>query len=829
MKTRFVIIFVMVMLLLASVSCDKKTTKPPPESSISTAEALSTYWPTQVELTDGLASRDSTMAAIDQLIASLGTKHGKEAKDTYSQIDALVEHYVAQSEEAAAEFDALIRLENAIVPYGTQNKGIFTSIAKGIYTKAKNTVVGSAHLVRSGWRVLSGSKSLRQVLRDPESGIPIVSDFAEKMQQSNSARDAVIREEILANNSHEGAIPIDDLPGATLQEKVNAYLNLDDEDPIKMGTRRRVMEWDEDDRVRTAQTAKELGETGVKIVGDAYGGPQGEWVNEVINQHMQEGQGPNDVGTCKLKVNSDATGTPPITTSKTIIISKTNMPADDPRITVIKDPPPELIQNLPTGGYDFIVLADGFIRSTVENIQIAQGVASDLMAKLLKLADNAIVIEDIIATPEAVFLGDVATVDVSCVSTIGQALTFTWEVTPTTYTNKTGSSTQLKFKPTAEGTYTARITIEDALGNSKVKSVEIKVIGAEMTLGTYTITEEDINDSKINPGEEVTLSLPVMNNLATNMEGTIRFEGTNGITVDYNSAKAVISPGENTISGIVVKLPVNYSETQGTINFYFDTFDGNNNPVTIGAPIEFPVEFYVELVDITTNPVTARVVYISGKVANPSLATAIMFLDNDFEHPTQLNLNNGNFSQQIALSGSSTAVAHTVKVIANSGSNNAEDTMTFNSLVPLTALRMTLSWDTPETDVDFWCTDPNGDVCNYITDGTPSGLVLDFDDTTGYGPENITTTTIIPGDYVVKVVYYDDWDGANHVSSNCSVVIRQNEGTTDESTINYYGSLSSTGDTWIVTTLHYDGAKWSVKSDNPKHSYIDPNTLPKKK
>ena len=823
MKTRFFVILILVTLLFAAVSCDKKS-KSKPDNSLTASQALASYWTTQQGLSATLVARDSIMNQIDLHIAALGSKSGKDA---YADIDAMVESYITQSEAAASAFDKLIRLEGAIIPYGSQNKGLFTSIAKGIYSKAKDTVVGSAHLVRSGWRVMSGSKSLRQVLRDPDSGIPIVSNFAEKMQQSNSARDASIREAILANNSHEGQVPIDDLPGTTPQEKLNSYLNLDDDDPIKLGARGRVMIWDDEDRTRTAQTAKELAETGVKLVGDAYGGGAGEWTNEIINQHMQEGQSPTDIGTCKLKVNQDATGTPPITGNKTIVISKRDMPDSDPRITVIVDAPQELIQSLPSGGYDFVVLADGFIRTTVENMRIAQGQVQDVMSKLLKLSENAIVIEGIEANPETVFLGDMATVDLSCVTTIGQALTFDWAITPSTFTNKLGT-TQLKFKPTAEGTYTATVTVSDALGNSKVKSVEINVVNAELSIESYDISNETFNDDtyKVNPGESFTLSLHIRNNDTTDLVGTERIEGTNGITVGFTPTAATIPPGQTGIWDVNVQIPVNYSEATGQLNFFFDTLDGANHPVTIGAPVEFPIDFYT-LINEVTSPVTDRVLTISGKVANPLLETAIMFLDNDFEHPTQLNLSSGNFYQSIALSGSTTEVQHTVKVIAISGENQAEDTMNFSSLVPVTKLRMTLSWDTDGTDVDFWCTDPNGDRCWYVTDGTPSGLVLDFDDTNGYGPENITTTTIIPGDYLVQVQYYSS-HGVENPYTNCSVVIRQNEGTTNESTTNYYGGLSDTGDNWTVTTLHYDGVKWSVKPTTSKHTYISPQNMPAK-
>ncbi|MGB4260488.1 MAG: hypothetical protein WBJ09_01095, partial [Candidatus Cloacimonas acidaminovorans] len=104
------------------------------------------------------------------------------------------------------------------------------------------------------------------------------------------------------------------------------------------------------------------------------------------------------------------------------------------------------------------------------------------------------------------------------------------------------------------------------------------------------------------------------------------------------------------------------------------------------------------------------------------------------------------------------------------------------------------------------------------------GLALDVDDTNGYGPENITTQNVIPGDYLVQVHYYSDHDYENAIGTNCVVVIRQ----AGLPTVNYYGYLSDTGDLWTVTTLHYDSVKgWSIKP-NSNYCKINPNTMPKK-
>ncbi|HOD18548.1 MAG TPA: DUF2135 domain-containing protein [Candidatus Cloacimonadota bacterium] len=826
-KTNYLLLMSVLVLGLFLAACSKKDDNS--NENLDTSQALTNYWSTQTDLTQGLESRDSTMTMIVQRINNLNARSGRDA---ISDIDAMVNDYVVESENASRQFDALLRLENNIIPYGDNGKNIFGDVAGGIYNKAKGMVVSGGRMVRSGWRVLSGKQSLRQVLNDPESGIPLVSDFAEKIQKHNADRDAAIRQQILSNNNQDGMIPLDQLQGNTPQEKINYYLNLSDDDPLKMNMRRDVMMWDEEERTRTANTAKELGETGVKTVGDSYGGGVGEWTNEVLLQNMNHGQDPNDKGTVNVSVNEDADGTPAITGGKTLILAKKNMPEDDSRITVIVNAPQTLTQPLPSGDYSLIVIADGFIREVQETITVTRNQVQDLMAKLLKLSENAIVIESLTAEPPTVMLGDEASVRLSCVSTIGQNLDFNWQITGGSFTDKSVRGPNLTFKPTQEGNYSVTVTITDGMNNTKVKSIELQTVNAKLTITGYTLSSESFYDNKINPGELVTLSLNIKNNGTQDLVGTERIEGTGGITVNPASTNATIPTGETGIWDVNIQLPVNYSETTGKLNFFFDTVTQTQQPVTICSSVVFPVDFYVEINPVTEDPVTSRVLTISGRVANPQLSTATMFLDGDMMQPIILNLSYGNFSNEIALSGSINEVAHTVTVIANSGSNEAENSIHFNSLVPACLFRMTLTWDTGGTDVDFWCTDPNGEKCYYAHRTTASGLALDFDDTNGYGPENITLTptpsSFVPGDYLVQVHYYSDHDSYNAIYTNCQVVIRLNEGTAQETTRYYYGSLNDTGDIWTVTTLTFTGTKWITKAPVQAHSYTSSAQLPPK-
>jgi hypothetical protein len=70
-------------------------------------------------------------------------------------------------------------------------------------------------------------------------------------------------------------------------------------------------------------------------------------------------------------------------------------------------------------------------------------------------------------------------------------------------------------------------------------------------------------------------------------------------------------------------------------------------------------------------------------------------------------------------------------------------------------VQVNLTWNTPG-DVDLHVVDPTGFELYYAAPSSPSGGRLDFDNTSGFGPENIfwPTGTAPSGQYLIRVVYY---------------------------------------------------------------------------
>lgn len=71
-------------------------------------------------------------------------------------------------------------------------------------------------------------------------------------------------------------------------------------------------------------------------------------------------------------------------------------------------------------------------------------------------------------------------------------------------------------------------------------------------------------------------------------------------------------------------------------------------------------------------------------------------------------------------------------------------------------LRIILDWNSLETDIDLWITEPDGERCSYKNRETPGGGYITSDFTAGYGPEVYMVKHASAGKYQIAVDYYDD-------------------------------------------------------------------------
>lgn len=71
-------------------------------------------------------------------------------------------------------------------------------------------------------------------------------------------------------------------------------------------------------------------------------------------------------------------------------------------------------------------------------------------------------------------------------------------------------------------------------------------------------------------------------------------------------------------------------------------------------------------------------------------------------------------------------------------------------------VRVVLQWNALESDMDLWILEPNGDKCYYSRTNTRIGGRITEDYMDGYGPEEYLLKDAMPGEYIVKVDYFDD-------------------------------------------------------------------------
>jgi hypothetical protein len=97
-------------------------------------------------------------------------------------------------------------------------------------------------------------------------------------------------------------------------------------------------------------------------------------------------------------------------------------------------------------------------------------------------------------------------------------------------------------------------------------------------------------------------------------------------------------------------------------------------------------------------------------------------------------------------------------------------------------LRVTISWNTDNTDVDLWVIEPGGEKCDYTNRKTKNGGVLSQDCTQGYGPERYHADKAVEGEYIIKVHYFAANPNLLTGETHVQVIMTKYAGTPEEKT-----------------------------------------------
>ncbi|MFM6935588.1 MAG: VIT domain-containing protein [Flavobacteriales bacterium] len=93
-------------------------------------------------------------------------------------------------------------------------------------------------------------------------------------------------------------------------------------------------------------------------------------------------------------------------------------------------------------------------------------------------------------------------------------------------------------------------------------------------------------------------------------------------------------------------------------------------------------------------------------------------------------------------------------------------------------IRIVLNWDSDDTDVDLWVTEPDGEKCMYSYPLTANGGRISNDFTQGYGPEEYMIRNAKKGSYLIQAHYYGDHRPTVNGKATLSVQLYKQYGTT---------------------------------------------------
>jgi uncharacterized protein YfaP (DUF2135 family) len=116
-------------------------------------------------------------------------------------------------------------------------------------------------------------------------------------------------------------------------------------------------------------------------------------------------------------------------------------------------------------------------------------------------------------------------------------------------------------------------------------------------------------------------------------------------------------------------------------------------------------------------------------------------------------------------------------------------------------LRVILSWDADETDVDLHVVSPDGQHAWYGDQIVANGGGIDVDVTTGYGPEIYSNPVPLRGTYLIFTNYYGGYSQKTVVMATVTIITE--EGTGKEKREIFNVPLRKPGELQLVKSIQY--------------------------
>ena len=113
-------------------------------------------------------------------------------------------------------------------------------------------------------------------------------------------------------------------------------------------------------------------------------------------------------------------------------------------------------------------------------------------------------------------------------------------------------------------------------------------------------------------------------------------------------------------------------------------------------------------------------------------------------------------------------------------------------------LRVVMTWDADNSDMDLWVTDPSGEKCYFGNALTQQGGHISHDVTQGYGPEEFSLRIARPGKYKVEANFYGNRQQVIAGATTLQVKLSSNFGTLKEHDQTMTLRLKERGETVFV-------------------------------
>lgn len=118
-------------------------------------------------------------------------------------------------------------------------------------------------------------------------------------------------------------------------------------------------------------------------------------------------------------------------------------------------------------------------------------------------------------------------------------------------------------------------------------------------------------------------------------------------------------------------------------------------------------------------------------------------------------------------------------------------------------IRVVVTWDTDNCDLDLWVTDPNGELCKYDHSRTAMGGLISRDFTGGYGPEEFLLKKATKGKYKVQINYYGTSEQTLTGPATIQVKMIRSFGTPFEKTTEVTRRLSTAKEVVDIGSFEY--------------------------